>query len=98
LSTSDLTFLGELEAIVKDRLDNPSDASYTASLAAAGAKRIAQKVGEEGLEVALASVAGDRDETLDEAADLIYHLIVLLSSQDLSLGDVAKRLESRHAG
>jgi phosphoribosyl-ATP pyrophosphohydrolase/phosphoribosyl-AMP cyclohydrolase len=98
LSTSNLAFLGELEAIVNDRLDNPSDASYTASLAAAGAKRIAQKVGEEGLELALASVAGDENETLDEAADLVYHLIVLLASQDLSLGDVAKRLESRHAG
>ena len=97
MSTSDLTFLGELEAIVKDRLSNPSDASYTASLAAAGAKRIAQKVGEEGVELALASVSGDGDETLDEAADLVYHLIVLLASQDLSLGDVAKRLESRHA-
>ena len=98
MSTSNLAFLGELEAIVNDRLDNPSDASYTARLAAAGAKRIAQKVGEEGLELALASVAGDENETLDEAADLVYHLIVLLASQDLSLGDVARRLESRHAG
>lgn len=98
MSTSNLAFLGELEAIVNDRLDNPSDTSYTASLAAAGAKRIAQKVGEEGLELALAAVAGDENETLDEAADLVYHLIVLLASQDLSLGDVAKRLESRHAG
>ena len=98
MSTSDLTFLGELEAIVNDRLSNPSDASYTASLAAAGAKRIAQKVGEEGVELALASVSGDADETLDEAADLVYHLIVLLANRNLSLGDVAKRLESRHAG
>ena len=97
MSKSDLTFLGELETIVNERLANPSDASYTARLAAAGPKRIAQKVGEEGLEVALASVAGDADETLDEAADLVYHLIVLLASQNLSLGDVAKRLESRHA-
>ena len=98
MSKSDLSFLAELETIVNDRISNPSAASYTASLAASGPKRIAQKVGEEGLEVALASVAGDSDETLNEAADLVYHLIVLLASQNLSLRDVAKRLESRHAG
>ena len=98
MSKSDLSFLAELESIVNDRLANPSDSSYTASLAAAGAKRIAQKVGEEAVEVALASVAGNSDETLDEAADLVYHLIVLLASQGLSIDDVAKRLESRHAG
>ena len=86
MGNSDLMFLAKL------------DESYTARLAAAGAKRIAQKVGEEGVEVALASVTGDKDETLDEAADLVYHLIVLLASQDLSLADVANKLESRHAG
>ena len=98
MSNSDLVFLAKLENIVRERLDNPRDESYTARLAAAGAKRIAQKVGEEGVEVALASVTGDKDETLNEAADLVYHLIVLLASQDLSLADVANRLESRHAG
>ena len=98
MSKSDLTFLGELENIVLDRLRNPGAESYTASLAAAGSKRIAQKVGEEGVEVALASVTGDTDELLDEAADLVYHLIVLLANQNLSLGDVTERLKSRHAG
>ena len=98
MGNSDLMFLAKLENIVRERLQNPRDESYTAGLAAAGAKRIAQKVGEEGVEVALASVTGDKDETLNEAADLVYHLIVLLASHDLSLSDVANTLESRHAG
>ena len=98
MSNSDFMFLAKLENIVRERLQNPSDDSYTARLAAAGVKRIAQKVGEEGVEVALAAVTGDRDETLNEAADLVYHLIVLLATQDLSLADVANTLESRHAG
>lgn len=98
MSTSDLTFLAELERIVQDRLRNPRDASYTASLAAAGTRRIAQKVGEEGVETALAAMTGDHSELLSEAADLVYHLIVLLADQGLSLADVATTLESRHAG
>ena len=98
MNNSDLMFLAELENIVRERLENPRDESYTARLAGAGAKRIAQKVGEEGVEIALASVTGDKDEILNEAADLVYHLIVLLATHDLSLGDVANRLESRHAG
>ena len=97
MSTSDLKFLAELETIVRDRLQAPREGSYTASLAAAGTKRIAQKVGEEGVELALAAVAGDREETLDEAADLVYNLIVLLANQDLSLAAVADTLQSRHA-
>ena len=97
MSTSDLTFLAELENIVRDRLQTPREGSYTARLAAAGTKRIAQKVGEEGVELALAAVAGDREETLEEAADLVYHLIVLLANQHLSLAAVADILKSRHA-
>ena len=97
MSDSDLAFIGELEEIVRDRLRTKSDNSYTARLAGAGSKRIAQKVGEEGVELALAAVAGDRDEILNEAADLTYHLVVLLAHEGLSLGDVAERLRSRHA-
>ena len=97
MGTSNLQFLSQLEAIVRDRMANPDSSSYTASLAAAGTRRIAQKVGEEGVEVALAAVSGDTDELIDEAADLVYHLIVLLQQSDLGLGDVAARLESRHA-
>jgi len=97
VNNSDIDFIGQLEAIVLDRLENPSDDSYTAKLAAAGTKRIAQKVGEEGVELALAALSGDAEEITDEAADLIYHLIVLLADQGLSLNDVGRRLQFRHS-
>lgn len=98
MSASNLNFISDLEAIVQDRLRNPSDTSYTAKLASAGIKRIAQKVGEEAVELALAAISDDRQEILDEAADLVYHLIVLLANQGLSLSDVAATLEARHRG
>jgi len=94
--TSNIEFISKLETIVQQRLRNPSDESYTAKLAAAGTKRIAQKLGEEGVELALAAASGDREETIDEAADLVYHLVVLLADQGLSLADIANRLEIRH--
>ncbi|MGI9249167.1 MAG: phosphoribosyl-ATP diphosphatase [Woeseiaceae bacterium] len=97
MSNPDISFIGELEVIVHERLKNPDSSSYTAKLADSGTKRIAQKVGEEGVELALAASSGDREETIDEAADLVYHLIVLLADQGLSLGDIAARLESRHS-
>lgn len=93
-----LDFLTKLEAIIADRLANPTEESYTASLIVHGPKRVAQKVGEEAVEVALAAVGSDREELINEAADLIYHLLVLLSSQSIQLADVAKVLESRHTG
>ena len=98
MSNNDLGFLATLEAVIRERLDNPNDESYTASLAASGVQRIAQKVGEEGVELALASVAGNRDEVIDEAADLVYHLLVLLQTQDLDLGQVVECLRARHSG
>ena len=98
MSNSNIAFIGKLETIVQERLKNPSDESYTAKLAAEGTKRIAQKVGEEGVELALAATSGNREETIDEAADLVYHMIVLLADQGLCLEDVAMRLELRHAG
>ncbi len=97
MSTGKLEFLEELEQIIVDRLENPVDGSYTSGLAAQGQKRVAQKVGEEAIELALASVAGDRLEALNEAADLIYHLLVLLNNQGIKLGDVVTTLESRHS-
>ena len=93
----DIRFIATLEQIVRSRLDEGSDDSYTVRLAASGMRRIAQKVGEEGVELALAATSGTRQETIDEAADLLYHLIVLLSESELSLEDVAKRLETRHS-
>ena len=61
-----------------------------------GIQRTAQKVGEEGVEVALAAVCGDRKEIIGEVADLIYHVLVLLRHQDLGTADVARQLEERH--
>lgn len=96
MSSTDIVFISKLEMIVRERLKNPRADSYTAQLAAKGTKRLAQKVGEEAVELALAAASGDREETIDEAADLVYHLIVLLADQDLSLADISQRLELRH--
>ena len=97
MSSNDLAFLATLEGIVNSRLDEAPENSYTARLAAAGTRRIAQKVGEEGVELALAAAAGESQEIIDEAADLLYHLIVLLADRDITLGQVVAALESRHA-
>ena len=91
-----LAFIAALERLVAQRDAERPDDSYTTELFEAGVKRIAQKVGEEGLETALAAVAGDRDELTNEAADLLYHLLVLLRASGLSLADVVQTLESRH--
>ncbi|WP_105201395.1 MULTISPECIES: bifunctional phosphoribosyl-AMP cyclohydrolase/phosphoribosyl-ATP diphosphatase HisIE [unclassified Pseudoalteromonas] len=91
-----LGFLAELEQIIIDRKDADPQTSYTASLFAKELSRSCQKVGEEGVEVALAAMKNDNNELTDEAADLLYHLIVLLQRQGLSLGDVVARLQSRH--
>lgn len=95
-TADDIRFLAELEQIIAERADAPEDESYTARLLARGTRRVAQKVGEEGVEVALAATAADRDEILNESADLVYHLLVLLRDQGLSLAEVAAILESRH--
>ncbi|MGH8223444.1 MAG: phosphoribosyl-ATP diphosphatase [Woeseiaceae bacterium] len=92
---SRIAFLGELDAVIRDRLARLPHGSYTTRLAASGARGAAQKVGEEAVELALAAVAGTRDQQLDEAADLVYHLQVLLAMLDLSLADVAARLALR---
>jgi len=92
---SDLPVLAQLESVIAARKQTPSDGSYTASLFAAGIKRAAQKVGEEGVEVALAAATKDKDELLNESADLLYHLIVVLQASDLSLTDALAVLASR---
>lgn len=89
-------FLGELERVIGMRLDEAADDSYTSQLANAGTQRIAQKVGEEGVEVALAGANGDRAELVAESADLLYHLLVLLRQQDAGMADVAQVLDDRH--
>lgn len=92
-----LGFLAELEQVVQSRKGASAESSYTARLYQSGTRRIAQKVGEEGLETALAAVAQGKPELLGEAADLIYHLLVLLSDRDLELADVVSVLQERHA-
>lgn len=93
---SNTEFMNELEDIIAARLTDRRAGSYTAELANAGTKRIAQKVGEEAVELALASVDGDRNEVLNEAADLLYHLLVLLQIQEISVADVSEVLRLRH--
>lgn len=93
---ANLGFIAELEQVIASRKNAPADSSYTASLYASGIKRIAQKVGEEGVETALAATVKDLDELKNESADLLYHLIVLLQASDLSLSDVVEVLKSRH--
>lgn len=95
--TDKLLFLSQLEDIIQERIDNPSDNSYTSMLVASGKKRVAQKIGEEAVELALATVAGNATEQLEEAADLVYHLLVLLKTRQLSLQDVSDTLQRRHA-
>ena len=87
--------LRELEAVIARRFDERPPGSYTTKLFDAGIKRIAQKVGEEGLETALAAVVEDDAALLGEAADLLYHLIVLLRMRGLSLFDVQRVLATR---
>ncbi len=93
---TNINFLTTLENIVRQRLEDKPDDSYTAQLVSKGDKRVAQKVGEEAIELALAAAAGTRAEQLEEAADLVYHLIVLIADKGISLGEVVKVLRQRH--
>ncbi|MCK8584154.1 bifunctional phosphoribosyl-AMP cyclohydrolase/phosphoribosyl-ATP diphosphatase HisIE [Yersinia ruckeri] len=95
-AASDWGFLYQLEQLLAERKNADPSSSYTASLYASGTKRIAQKVGEEGVETALAATVNDREELTNEASDLIYHLLVLLQDQDLDLSKVIGRLHERH--
>lgn len=90
--------LGALERTIVSRAQASAEESYTARLLAKGAKRIAQKVGEEGLETALAGAAGEPAEVCEEAADLLYHLTVLLHARGLALDDVMQVLKRRAGG
>jgi phosphoribosyl-ATP pyrophosphohydrolase/phosphoribosyl-AMP cyclohydrolase len=82
--------------VIETRKGGSPETSYTAKLFQRGSKYIAQKVGEESVETALAAVAGDKEELLNESADLMYHLLVLLQSRDVALKDVVSVLEERH--
>jgi phosphoribosyl-ATP pyrophosphohydrolase/phosphoribosyl-AMP cyclohydrolase len=87
--------LARLERTIASRAHADPATSWTAKLLSRGPKRIAQKVGEEGVETALAGAAGDQAEVCEEAADLIYHLLVLLRARDLKLDDVLQVLARR---
>ncbi|MDR1075834.1 MAG: bifunctional phosphoribosyl-AMP cyclohydrolase/phosphoribosyl-ATP diphosphatase HisIE [Xanthomonadaceae bacterium] len=89
-------FLFELDALIAGRERERPQGSYTTRLFESGVRRIAQKVGEEGVETALAGVAQEDEDLLGESADLIYHLLVLLRSRGLSLHDVVSLLKMRH--
>lgn len=91
-----IAFLGELDALVAQRERERPQGSYTTTLFEKGTRRIAQKVGEEGVETALAGVAQGDEELLGESADLLYHLTVLLRARGLSLADAVAVLERRH--
>ncbi|MDA3912709.1 bifunctional phosphoribosyl-AMP cyclohydrolase/phosphoribosyl-ATP diphosphatase HisIE [Oleiagrimonas sp.] len=92
-----LAFAGQLDTLVATRKVERPQGSYTTRLFEGGTRRIAQKVGEEGVETALAGVAQDDDALVGEAADLFYHLLVLLHDRGLDFSDVVKRLRERHA-
>ncbi|EKM7196416.1 bifunctional phosphoribosyl-AMP cyclohydrolase/phosphoribosyl-ATP diphosphatase HisIE [Campylobacter coli] len=93
---ADFVFLARLEKLINARKNADENTSYTAKLFKSGTKRIAQKVGEEGVETALAATVKDKDELICEAADLMYHLSVLLADANLSFSDVIAKLKERH--
>lgn len=92
-----LAFLALLENVIDNRIADQPDSSYTAQLFAKGPGRIAQKVGEEGVETALAAVTRDDAGLVSESADLVFHLLVLLKSRELTFGRVVDELAARHA-
>ena len=89
-------FIGELERVIQSRATADPATSYTAKLLAEGPARAAQKVGEEGVETALAGRCGDDEELISEAADLVYHLTVLLRARGLAWSDITADLQTRH--
>jgi phosphoribosyl-ATP pyrophosphohydrolase/phosphoribosyl-AMP cyclohydrolase len=91
-----LAFISQLEATIAQRIAEHPEDSYTARLYGQGPGRIAQKLGEEGVELALAAVSRDDDAVLAESADLLYHLLLLLKARGLSVARVVSELESRH--
>ena len=88
--------LNQLETIIRDRQRNPVDGSYTNRLLERGRNKIAQKVGEEAIEVVVAALGQGKEEQVDELADLFYHLLVLMADLNLTLDDVRDRLRERH--
>ena len=95
-NTSKTLFIDQLRKIIKDRKNNPSDQSYTTALLAKGINKVAQKVGEEAVEIVIEAKDDNRDLFLGEAADLLYHYLVLLEAKEIELDEVMKVLIDRH--
>ena len=95
-STSTLSFLNQLSETILERKTNPSDESYTSSLFAKGINKVAQKVGEEAVELVIEAKDNNKELFLGEAADLLFHYMVLLEYKECSLDDVVGELRSRH--
>ncbi|KTD01875.1 bifunctional phosphoribosyl-AMP cyclohydrolase/phosphoribosyl-ATP diphosphatase HisIE [Legionella feeleii] len=93
-----LSFLANLIHLIQDRADKKATSSYTYQLLATGISRCAQKVGEEAVETVIAAVSNNRDELMNETADLLFHLLVLLQACELSFYDVLQCLQTRHTG
>jgi phosphoribosyl-ATP pyrophosphohydrolase/phosphoribosyl-AMP cyclohydrolase len=91
-----IAFLAKLEAVIAQRATEKPEASYTARLLEKGINRVAQKVGEEGVELALAGAAQGEDKVIEESADLLFHMLVLLRARGVTLGQVVAELEKRH--
>ena len=97
-NTSSYGFLTALEEVIADRKNNPSDKSYVASLFAKGMNKIAQKVGEEAVETVIEAKDENSDLFLNESADLLFHLMILLQAKGHRLDDVVQILEERQKG
>jgi len=93
---SQQNFLSHLERFVDKRANDPIEESYTAKLLSRGTNKVAQKVGEEGVEVVIAALAETKEEFLGECADLFYHTLVLLKDQNIALSEVMEVLQKRH--
>ena len=93
---ADLGFITELEAVIKKRYDQPDDSSYTSSLFTSGINKVAQKVGEEAVEVVIEAKDDNDDLFLNESADLLFHYLVLLRAKDFSIDAVIDVLKERH--
>lgn len=93
---SDALFLSKLERVIKDRHDKPNEKSYTSQLFAKGINKVAQKVGEEAVEIVIEAKDNNPELFLGEAADLLYHYLILLRAKGFELNDVVKILEERH--
>jgi phosphoribosyl-ATP pyrophosphohydrolase/phosphoribosyl-AMP cyclohydrolase len=89
-------FIFQLQNIISDRYENPQEGSYVNKLRNKGLNKIAQKVGEEGVETVIAALAETETDLINEASDLVFHLLVLLREKNLDLETIAKNLETRH--